>query len=60
MGKSCHDMAEALRDCMFEQECMADGTRTLKQCLRDRKYAHECAVSGFFLALVIDPFVLTR
>ncbi|RQM18706.1 hypothetical protein DD237_000927 [Peronospora effusa] len=24
------------------QECMADGTRTLKQCLHDRTYSHEC------------------
>lgn len=45
MGKSCRDMAEALRDCMLEQECMSDGKRTLKECLRDRQYAHECTVS---------------
>ncbi|ETI31060.1 hypothetical protein F441_21779 [Phytophthora nicotianae CJ01A1] len=42
MGKACRDMAEALRDCMVQQECMADGTKTLKQCLHDRAYAHEC------------------
>ncbi|TMW62105.1 hypothetical protein Poli38472_009598 [Pythium oligandrum] len=43
MGKSCRDMAELLRDCMVEQECMRDGTRTLKQCLKMREYAHECS-----------------
>lgn len=44
MGKACRDMAEALRDCMVQQECMADGTKTLKQCLHDRAYSHECQV----------------
>ncbi|KAG7378693.1 hypothetical protein PHYPSEUDO_009762 [Phytophthora pseudosyringae] len=42
MGKACRDMAEALRDCMVQQECMADGSRTLKHCLHDRAYSHEC------------------
>ncbi|KAF1329629.1 Cytochrome c oxidase assembly protein, partial [Globisporangium splendens] len=42
MGKSCRDMAEALRDCMVTEECMSDGTRTLKQCLKMKEYAHEC------------------
>ena len=42
MGKGCRDMAEALRDCMLQQPCMADGTKTLKQCLHDHKYSHEC------------------
>ncbi|RLN44563.1 hypothetical protein BBJ28_00012500 [Nothophytophthora sp. Chile5] len=44
MGKACRDMAEALRDCMVQQECMSDGKRTLKQCLHDRAYSHECKV----------------
>lgn len=48
MGKSCRDMAEALRDCMLEQRCMSDGTRTLKDCLRDRQFAHECSVRTLF------------
>ncbi|GAB9464451.1 Cytochrome c oxidase assembly protein [Globisporangium polare] len=42
MGKSCRDMAEALRDCMVLEECMSDGTRTLKQCLKLKEYSHEC------------------
>ncbi|OQR86810.1 hypothetical protein ACHHYP_09921 [Achlya hypogyna] len=42
MGKSCRDMAEQLRDCMVEMECMADGTRTLKTCLKLDDYKHEC------------------
>ncbi|KAF0701598.1 Aste57867_7971 [Aphanomyces stellatus] len=42
MGKSCRDMAEALRDCMFTKECMADGTKTLKQCLALQEFKHEC------------------
>ncbi|KAG6591094.1 cytochrome c oxidase assembly factor 5 [Phytophthora cinnamomi] len=42
MGKACRDMAEALRDCMVQQQCMADGTKTLKQCLHDRAHSHEC------------------
>jgi hypothetical protein len=44
MGKSCRDMAEALRDCMVQEECMSDGTRTLKECLRLKEYQHECHV----------------
>lgn len=44
MGKSCRDMAEALRDCMTQEECMSDGTRTLKECLRMKEFAHECRV----------------
>jgi hypothetical protein len=62
MGKACRDMAEALRDCMVQQECMADGTKTLKQCLHDRSYSHECKVRpGYQLAsgpLFIRPYVL--
>lgn len=46
MGKSCRDMAEALRDCMVLEECMSDGTRTLKQCLKLKEYSHECRVRG--------------
>ncbi|DAZ97560.1 TPA: hypothetical protein N0F65_005532 [Lagenidium giganteum] len=42
MGKSCRDMAEALRDCMVQEECMKDGTRTLKECLHMKEYLHEC------------------
>ena len=37
-------MAEALRDCMVQQECMRDGTRTLKECLRLQEFHHECQV----------------
>lgn len=46
MGKSCRDMAEALRDCMILEECMSDGSRTLKQCLKLKEYSHECRVRG--------------
>ncbi|ETV68149.1 hypothetical protein H257_15879 [Aphanomyces astaci] len=42
MGKACRDMAEALRDCMCEKECMSDGTKTLKECLRAKEFRHEC------------------
>nr|CCA28364.1 hypothetical protein PITG_00849 [Albugo laibachii Nc14] len=42
MGKSCRDMAQALRDCMIKQECMSTGERTLQECLHERKYADEC------------------
>lgn len=45
-------MAEALRDCMIEEECMSDGTRTLKQCLKLREYAHECRVRSAALRCV--------
>lgn len=45
MGKSCRDMAEALRACMEVEECMqSDRTRTLKTCLRMKEFNHECKV----------------
>lgn len=45
MGKSCRDMAEALRACMEVEECMqSDRTRTLKTCLRLKEFNHECKV----------------
>jgi hypothetical protein len=55
MGKSCRDMAEALRDCMVGEECMSDGTRTLKTCLRMKEFGHECKVRSCTACWTNEP-----
>lgn len=62
MGKSCRDMAVALRDCMEQEECMADGSRTLKECLRIKEFSHECRVRAArrLRVLVLQVNMLTR
>lgn len=58
MGKSCRDMAEALRDCMVLEECMSDNTRTLKQCLKLKEYSHECKVRACVLVLSVRDLLI--